>query len=152
MNLLEIVSKLTLEMEPELAQLDGLLEDDALFAKVKADLSKRYRNSSTLGRHSTPAEVILRMLIVRRLYNWSYEATEHNVSDSLVLRQFTRVSLESVPDDTTLIRWVRLIGSQTLEELNQRVAELATSRRVGSVAPMWALREKTLHFGSLSMI
>ncbi|MDP9379494.1 MAG: transposase, partial [Chloroflexota bacterium] len=88
-NLLEMVPKLTLEMEPKLAQLDRLLEDDMLFAKVKADLSKRYPNSSTLGRHSTPVEVILRMLIVRRLYNWSYEATEHNVSDSLVLRQFT---------------------------------------------------------------
>ncbi len=90
-NLLEMVPKLMLEMEPQLAQLDRLLEDDVLFAKVKADLSNRYPNSSTLGRHSTPVEVVLRMLIVRRLYNWSYEATEHFVSDSVVLRQFCRV-------------------------------------------------------------
>ncbi len=129
-NLLEMVPKLTLEMEPKLAQLDRLLEDDVLFTKVKADLSKRYPNSSTLGRHSTPVEVILRMLIVRRLYNWSYEATEHNVSDSLVLRQFTRVYLEAVPDDTTLMRWAKLIGPQTLESLNERVVELARSLRV----------------------
>jgi len=129
-NLLEMVPKLTLEMEPQLAQLDVLLEDDALFAKVKSDLSKRYRRSPTRGRHSTPVEVILRMLIVRRLYNWSYEATEHNVSDSLVLRQFCRVYLEAVPDDTTLIRWARLIGSQTLEGLNGRAAELARSHGV----------------------
>ncbi len=129
-NLLEMVPKLTLEMEPQLAQLDGLLEDDVLFAKVKADLSKRYRNSSTLGRHSTPVEVILRMLIVRRLYNWSYEATEHNVSDSLVLRQFCRVYLEVVPDDTTLLRWAKLIGPDTLEGLNKRAVELARSLRV----------------------
>jgi hypothetical protein len=27
------------------------------------------------GRHSTPVEVILRMLVVKRLYNWSYEPT-----------------------------------------------------------------------------
>jgi IS5 family transposase len=45
------------------------------------------------------------MLVVRRLYDWSFEATERNVSDSLVLRQFTRLYLEPAPDDTTLIRW-----------------------------------------------
>jgi hypothetical protein len=35
---------------------------------VKADLAKRYPNSERLGRHSTPVEVILRMLLVKRLY------------------------------------------------------------------------------------
>jgi transposase, IS5 family len=84
-NLFEMISKLKLEMESELAGLD----DDELFSLVKADLMKRYPNSERLGRHSTPVEVILRMLVVRRLYNWSYEQTEHFVSDSIVLRQFS---------------------------------------------------------------
>ena len=109
-NLFEMVPKLELEMEPELAQLDELLEDDVLFTQVKADLARRYPNSARLGRHSTPVEVILRMLVVKRLYNWSYEQTEHFVSDSIVLRQFCRLYLESVPDDTTLIRWANQIG------------------------------------------
>jgi hypothetical protein len=61
-NLFEMVPKLKLEMEPELAQLDRLLDDDELFCVVKADLMKRYPNSGRLGRHSTPVEVILRML------------------------------------------------------------------------------------------
>jgi hypothetical protein len=39
-NLFEIVPKLELEMEPELAQLDELLDDDALFVRVKADLDR----------------------------------------------------------------------------------------------------------------
>ncbi|MER3404788.1 MAG: ISNCY family transposase, partial [Chloroflexota bacterium] len=77
------------------------------------------------GRHSTPVEVILRMLVVKRLYRWSYEETEHFVGDSLILRQFCRVYLESVPDDTTLIRWAKLIGPKTLEQLNERVVQLA---------------------------
>lgn len=72
-NLFELVPKLELEFEPELAQLDQLLEDDQLFSLVKTDLAKRYPNSGRLGRHSTPAEVILRMLVVKRLYGWSYE-------------------------------------------------------------------------------
>ena len=72
-NLLELIPQLRLEMEPELAQLDRLLDDDEIFSGVKADLSRRHPNSATLGRRSTPVEVILRMLIVRRLYDWSFE-------------------------------------------------------------------------------
>jgi hypothetical protein len=83
-NLFEMIPKLKLEMEPELAGLDELLDDDELFSLVKADLMKRYPNSGRLGRHSTPVEVILRMLVVKRLYGFSYEQTEHFVSDSIV--------------------------------------------------------------------
>lgn len=129
-NLFEMVPKLKLEFEPELIQLDRLLEDDILFKTVKANLSRRYPNSERLGRHSTPVEVILRMLVVKRLYGWSYEQTEHFVSDSLVLRQFCRLYLEPAPDDTTLIRWANLIGAQTLKRLNERVVELAYSSKV----------------------
>jgi transposase, IS5 family len=102
MNLFEMMPKLRLEFEPELAQLDELLEDDELFGLVKADLIRRYPNSDRLGRHSTPVEVILRMLVVKRLYGFSYEHTERFVSDSIVLRQFCRLYLEPAPDDTTL--------------------------------------------------
>ncbi len=126
----ELVPKLELEFEPELARLDRLLDDDELFALVKADLLKRYPNSAKLGRHSTPAEVILRMLVVKRLYGWSYEQTEHFVSDSIVLRQFCRLYLEPTPDDTTLIRWANTIGPKTLERLNDRAVELARSLKV----------------------
>jgi transposase, IS5 family len=104
-NLLELVPKLNLEMEPELAGLDMLLDDDELFGLVRADLIQRYPNSGRLGRHSTPVGVILRMIVVKRLYGWSYEQAERFVSDFIVLRQFCRIYLESAPDDTTLIRW-----------------------------------------------
>ncbi len=39
-NLFEMVPKLKLEFEPELAQLDELLDDEELFKLVKADLVK----------------------------------------------------------------------------------------------------------------
>jgi len=129
-NLFELVPKLKLEMEPELARLDVLLDDDELFSLVRADLLKRYPNSGRLGRHSTPVEVILRMLLVKRLYGWSYEQTERFVCDSIVLRQFCRLYLEPAPDDTTLIRWANAIGAPTLAALNDRVVELARSLKV----------------------
>jgi transposase, IS5 family len=129
-NLFEMVPKLKLQFEPELVELDELLEDDELFLLLKADLLKRYPHSERLGRHSTPVEVILRMLVVKRLYGWSYQQTEHFVCDSIVLRQFCRLYLESAPDDTTLIRWANLIGPETLQRLNDRAVELAHSLKV----------------------
>jgi IS5 family transposase len=126
----ELVPKLNLEMEPELAGLDVLLDDDELFSLVRADLIQRYPNSGRLGRHSTPVEVILRMLVVKRLYGWSYEQTERFVSDSIVLRQFCRLYLEPAPDDTTLIRWANTIGPKTVGSLNERAVELARSLKV----------------------
>ena len=129
-NLFELVPKLNLEMEPVLAGLDVLLDDDELFSLVRADLIQRYPNSAKLGRHSTPVEVILRMLVVKRLYGWSYEQTERFVSDSIVLRQFCRIYLESAPDDSTLIRWANQIGPKTLASLNEHAVELAKSLKV----------------------
>src|SRR6266508_3490795 len=82
---------LSLQMEPVLAQLDRLLEDDGLLVRVRADLARRCPHTLTRGRHSTPVEVILRMLVTKRLYGWSYEQTEYFVHDSLVLRQFCRL-------------------------------------------------------------
>jgi IS5 family transposase len=129
-NLFELVPKLNLQFEPELAHLDQLLDDDELFNLLKADLLRRYPHSGRLGRHSTPVEVILRMLVVKRLYGWSYQQTERFVNDSIVLRQFCRLYLESAPDDTTLIRWANQIGPQTVASLNDRVVELARSLKV----------------------
>jgi IS5 family transposase len=129
-NLFELVPKLKLEMELELAHLDVLLDDDELFSILRADLMKRHPNSGRLGRHSTPVEVILRMLLVKKLYGWSYEQTECFVCDSIVLRQFTRLYLEGAPDDTTLIRWANTIGAPTLAALNDRAVQLARTLKV----------------------
>lgn len=119
-----------LRFDPVLAALDRLLDDDPLFQAVKADLSRRRPHTRTRGRYSTPVEVILRMLVVMRLYRWSYAETEHWVRDSLTLRQFCRVYWESVPDDTVLIRWANCIGPATVAQLHERVVALAQQQQV----------------------
>ncbi len=126
-NLFAFVPKLTADFAPELRELDRLLEDDAILQRVTADLARRHPHSSTRGRHSTPVEALLPLLVVKRLYHWSYAETEHFVGDSLVLRQFCRLYFHPVPDDTTLIRWANLIGPETLQQINDRVVELAIS-------------------------
>lgn len=129
-DLFALVPQLQLEFEPQLAQLDRLLDDDVIVGRIRADLARRYPLTPVHGRKSTPVEVLLRMLVVMRLYGWSYEKTEFFVNDSLVLRQFCRVYLEKVPDDTTLIRWANTIGPETLQVLNDRVVELARGLKV----------------------
>jgi Transposase and inactivated derivatives, IS5 family len=118
------------EPSPELRKIGRYLEDEKLYRMIRTDLSKRYPKTKETGRNSTPVEVILRMLVVKRLYSYSYEETERNVCDSLSLRQFCRVYLNDVPDDTTLIRWANLIQPKTLEKFNQRIIQLAVERKV----------------------
>jgi IS5 family transposase len=117
-------------LSPELEKIDNYLEDEKLYRLVKKDLSQRSPKTTQTGRSSTPVDVILRMLVVKRLYGYSYEETERQVSDSLRLRQFCRVYLNAVPDDTTLIRWANLIRPKTLEKFNERITQLAIERKV----------------------
>jgi IS5 family transposase len=128
--LFELVPQLRLAFEPELAELDRLLEDDVVFAQVKADFARRRPRSLGTGRPSTPVEVVLRLLVVKHLYQWSYEQTEHFVNDSLVLRQFCRLGLAPAPDDTTLLRWANCLQPPTVHRLLDRVTELARALKV----------------------
>jgi transposase, IS5 family len=129
-DLFALVPALELRFEPELAELDRLLEDDQLFQQIKADLSKRRPHTTVTGRPSTPVEVILRLLVVQHLYAWSYAQTEHFVGDSLVLRQFCRLGFEPVPHHTTLMRWSNVLQPETMHRLLDRVTELACSLKV----------------------
>lgn len=129
-DLFALVPDLQLQFEPQLAQLDRLLDDDEIYTCVRADLARRYPLTPVHGRPSTPVEVILRMLVVMRLYGWSHEQTEFHVNDSLVLRQFCRVYLQKVPDDSTLIRWANTVGPKTVQTLNDRVVQLARNLKV----------------------
>jgi IS5 family transposase len=129
-DLFALVPALELRFEPELAGLDRLLQDDQLFNQVKADLSRRRPHTTETGRPSTPVEVILRLLVIQHLYDWSYAQTEHFVGDSLVLRQFCRLGFQPMPHHTTLMRWANLLQPETMHRLLARVTELARSLKV----------------------
>jgi IS5 family transposase len=126
-NLFDLVP---LEQDNVLNELDQLLEEDTVFQAVKNDLAQRYPHTLTRGRHSKPVEVILRMLMVKHLYDWSYEKAEAFVSDSITLRRFCRCYLNPMPDDTTLIKWANLIQPETLHQLLEHVVGLAQRLKV----------------------
>jgi transposase, IS5 family len=148
-NIFACVPELADQADPVLLQLDRLLEDDLLFQQVRADLLRRYRLTAVHGRHSTPAEVLLRLLVVRHLYGWSYQETEERVADSLVLRWFCRVYFRRVPDDTTLLRWAQTIQPETLHALIARAAQLAARLRVTRARKLrvdGTVVETTIHY------
>lgn len=129
-NLFDCVPTLSMQMDPVLAQIDSLLADDTIFQAVKADLSRRFPHTPDDGRPSTPVEVILRLLIVKHLYNWSFPQTCHLVADSLVLRQFCRLYFERAPDQSTLNRWAKLLRPETLQGLLDHIVHLACQLQI----------------------
>lgn len=124
------VPQMTARIDPVLVELDQLLDDDELYQAVRADFGKRHRRTLVFGRTSTPVEVLLRMLLLKHLYSWSYQETENRVDESLVLRWFSRLYWKAAPDDTTLIRWARTLQAETLHRLNDRAVELARRAKV----------------------
>ena len=124
------VPEVAAQTDPVLKALDRLLEDDELYQQIRADFGKRYRFTLVHGRHSTPGEVLLRMLILKHLYQWSYQETEEQVDQNLILRWFCRLYWAPVPDDTTLLRWANTLRPETLHALNDRVVELAAQAKV----------------------
>ena len=71
-KMFERIYQLTNEMDPVLAQIDMLLEDEELYQLIRSDFAKRHRLTEVTGRKSTPVEVLLRMLTVKRLYGLKY--------------------------------------------------------------------------------
>src|SRR5260370_40781486 len=59
------VPKMTQRIDPVLQHLDRLLDDDELYQQGRNDFAKRHRYPLVQGRHSTAAEVLLRMLLLK---------------------------------------------------------------------------------------
>lgn len=116
--------------EPWMRVVDKLLEDEKLLDTVYEAQGKRYAQSRVRGRQQTPAEVALRMLILKHVRNWSYEVLEREVRANVVYRSFCRVGMEKVPDAKTLVRLGQVIGAETIAELQDRIVALAQERGV----------------------
>jgi IS5 family transposase len=116
--------------EPWMQVVDELLEDEELVDVVYEAQGKRHPQSRTRGRQQTPAEVALRMLILKHVRNWSYEVLEREVRANVVYRSFCRIGTEKVPDAKTLVRLGQAIGGETIRELHDRIIALARERKV----------------------
>jgi IS5 family transposase len=109
---------------------DQVLEDEQLVAAVYEALAKRSPKSRTRGRRGTPAEVVMRLLLLKHIRNWSYEVLEREVRANLVYRDFTRVGAAKAPDCKTMGRWGLALGPETVEKIHARVVEIAQEKQV----------------------
>jgi IS5 family transposase len=109
---------------------DALLDDDALVSAVYEALGRRHPKSRTRGRRAAPAEMVLRLLVLKHVRNWSYAVLEREVRTNLVYRDFTRVGGGKVPDAKTMGRWGVALGPTVIATLHRRVVALALQHQV----------------------
>jgi IS5 family transposase len=116
--------------EDWMRHVDAVLGDQALLGIVYEALAQRWPMSRTRGRKGTAAEVVLRLLLLKHIRNWSYAIVEREVRANLVYRQFTRVGAEKVPDAKTLGKLGLALGPQIIEKIHQRVVAIAQEKKL----------------------
>jgi IS5 family transposase len=111
-------------------QVDELLADERLVELVYEALAQRWAHSRTRGRRGTPADVVLRLLVLKHVRNWSYGVLEREVRANLVYREFTHVGAGKVPDAKTLGRIGIALGPAVVERLHCTLVAIAFEQGV----------------------
>jgi IS5 family transposase len=111
---------------------DIILADEELLEIVYRALQRRHPRSGTYGRPGTPAEVVLRMLLLKHVRDWSFVTLEREVRGNLVYREFTRVGVEKVPDAKTMGRLAQALPPEVIEKVHARMVAIAQDRGVVS--------------------
>src|SRR5215472_5053043 len=109
---------------------DQILSDRLIVAAIHEILAKRHPHSRTLGRPGVPAEIVLRLLVLKHMRNWSYAVLEREVRANLVYRDFTRVGGEKMPDAKTMCRWGVAVGPDVVKQIPERIVQIANDQRV----------------------
>ena len=118
------------QLDPKMAKLDELLNDDRLILRASLDLAHSAPHALETGRPSTPVEVTVRLAVLRRLNGWSYRQVEEEVKGSLKWRGFCHIYDQPVPDHSTIQAREALIAAETLHALNDLVVERACAEGV----------------------
>ena len=104
---------------------DQVLTDDQIVTAVYEALAKRHPKSRSRGRLGAPAEVVLRLLLLKHVRNWSYQVLEREVRANLVYRDFTRVGAGKTPDAKTIGRWGVALGPEAIKQIHERIVQIA---------------------------
>jgi transposase, IS5 family len=125
-----IAEEVTDLREDWMTQVDHVLENEKIVAAVYEALAQRHPKSRSRGRMSAPAEMVLRLLLLKHLRNWSYAVLEREVRANLVYRDFTRVGAGKVPDAKTMGRWGVALGPEVIKEIHDEVVKIAQDKGV----------------------
>src|SRR3989442_15084200 len=78
--------------------------------------------------------MVLRLLVLKHLRNWSYAILEREVRANLVYRDFTRIGGGKVPDAKTMGRWGVAVGPAVGQTPHRRLIAIAPQQD-GGVGP-----------------
>jgi transposase, IS5 family len=119
------------ELPEDLAALDVLLSDPGLLGPIverfRREVIEDNRAVLTDGRPTIAMETYVRLMVLKQRYRWGYRSLVAEVSDSIHLRRFCRISLsERVPDESTVRKLTRRFGANTVNELTRVLIVQAT--------------------------
>jgi len=123
------------ELPEDLAALDGLLSDPELamvfLERFRREVLETGRLVLSDGRPTIAMETYVRLMVLKARYRWGYRSLVAEVSDSIHLRRFCRISLsERVPDESTIRKLTRRVGPDTVNELTRTlIVEATRSKR-----------------------
>ena len=115
------------ELPEDLAALDGLLTDPVMLGPIverfRREVIEDKRAVLTDGRPTIAMETYIRLMVLKA----RYRSLVAEVSDSIHLRRFCRISLsERVPDESTVRKLTRRLGADTVNELTRVLIVQAT--------------------------
>ena len=113
-----------------MVEADRLLDDENLIDVVFKAQGQRHTHSATRGRAQTPAETVLRLLLLKHVRNWSFDTLEREVTLNLAYRDFARIGLNKVPDAKTMARISQALGGEVIAQLHERLVALAQEHGV----------------------
>jgi IS5 family transposase len=122
------------ELPADLAALDRLLSDPELLWPIVERWQREFEQTGravlTEGRPTIAMETYVRLMVLKQRYRWGYRTLVAEVSDSIHLRRFCRISLsERLPDESTVRKLTRRIGSETVAEMTRALIEAAVRER-----------------------
>jgi len=123
----------------ELAAMSALLDEQPALARlVQQDLEAACPKAPGRGRAGLNGDQVVRVLVLRQLMGWSYEALAFHLLDSATYRAFCRLSaVAAPPKKSALQHTLRRVRPQTLARVNDR---LVTSPAARAVEPARTVR------------
>ena len=108
--------------------------DQELLWPVVERWQREFRRTGRLvlteGRPTIAMETFIRLMVLKQRYRWGYRRLVAEVSDSIQLRRFCRISLsDRVPDESTVRKLTRRIGSETVSELTSALIVKASREK-----------------------
>lgn len=140
----------------ELAAISGLLDSEPEVVRLvhKALIAAGAKPGT--GRDAPSAEQVLRCLVIKVTYGFSYRDLEFHVADSVSFRAFCRFGLaDACPSKSALQRNIKCLPASCLEAINQLLVKRALAQGVerGSKARVdCTVTETNIHEPSDSML